>query len=288
MSAQAPALVATCWTSAGDVRPLDVPETSPFSAAERVRAVAGQGWAGLGLAHEDLAAVAAGDGFAALRDLLQDNGISHVEVELGTDWWLPEPAWRPRWELLLTAAEALGAALVKVGTAFGPPLADVAALVGPLRRLAVEAAEVGTRVALEPLPFSMVASIPQGAELVRAVGHPACGLAVDYWHVHRAGTTLAELAAALRPELVVAVELNDADAEVVGTLFEDTRDRRRYCGEGDQDVAGFIATMIEVGFPGPWGVEILSEEHRALPLEQALRRARDTALAAFAAVGRGA
>ena len=35
-----PALVATCWTSAGNVAPLDDPEVSPFSAIDRVRAVA--------------------------------------------------------------------------------------------------------------------------------------------------------------------------------------------------------------------------------------------------------
>ena len=39
--------------------------------------------------------------------------------------------------------------------------------------------------------------------------------------------------------------------------------------------------MQEVGFDGPWGVEILSAEHRRRPLVEALTVARDTTLEAF-------
>jgi sugar phosphate isomerase/epimerase len=78
---------------------------------------------------------------------------------------------------------------------------------------------------------------------------------------------------------VVQVELDDADPEVVGTLFEDTRDHRRYPGEGSFDLTGFVEVVRGTGFTGPWGVEILSDAHRALPLDVGLARARDAALA---------
>lgn len=282
-----PELVATCWTSAGGAVPGAADQRSTFTLEDRVREVAQTGWVGMGLVADDLVAGRDTIGFDGLRALLQDNGLHHIEVELVQDWWLPgfedgqTDAGR-RTELLLEAAAALGAPFIKVGPGIGPAVDDIGPLVAPLRRLAERAAAVGTRVALEPLPFAHIASMPQGAELVRAVDHPACGLAVDYWHVFRANTSLTELAACLSPEIVVAVELCDADREMQGTeLFADTRDHRRYCGEGDQDVAGFIRTMREVGFGGPWGVEILSIEHRALPLRDALIRARDTALACF-------
>jgi sugar phosphate isomerase/epimerase len=131
------------------------------------------------------------------------------------------------------------------------------------------------------MPFSMVGTVPAAADLMRKVDMPGCGLVVDYWHVFRAGTTLDELASSLDAHQIFGVELNDADAEIRGSLFEDTRDNRRLCGQGDQDVAGFIKTMISVGFDGPWGVEILSKEHRALPVQKALRVAYDTTLACF-------
>mgnify|MGYP004540276925 CR=1 FL=1 len=187
-------------------------------------------------------------------------------------------------ETVGAAARALGAAYVKATPppAEHPSAADPVLLAPRLRALADEAADAGTRLALEPLPWTAVRSIPAGADLARAVGHPAFGLCVDAWHVFRAGTTLDELAASLAPGpagLVVGVELDDADAEVVGTLFEDTRDHRRYCGEGVFDLPGLVRVLRDAGYDGPWGVEALSAEHRATPLEQGLVRARDAALA---------
>lgn len=278
----APKLVATCWTSAGNVGPLDVPEESPFDVIDRVRAIAATGWSGFGLAQDDLAVVKKTIGFEALRDEARELGLQHIEVEVVGGWWLEESRWRPTWELLLEAAEVLGAAFVKVGSAFGEPLADLGFMVEPFRRLGDEAAAVGTKVALEPLPFSLVGSMPQGAKLVSEVGHPAVGLIVDYWHIFRAGTTLKELVETVPREAVFGVELSDAALEPVGDLFEDTRDRRTLVGEGEQDVAGFIRAMREIGFDGPWGVEVISHEHRARALTDALRLAHDSAFALVA------
>ncbi|MGM9473402.1 sugar phosphate isomerase/epimerase family protein [Pseudarthrobacter sp. YS3] len=279
----APELVASCWTSAGNAEPLQNPETSPVPIADRLEAIASTGWSGLGLAHDDLAAARATLGFQALRGLIDEAGLRYVEVELLTDWWDESlaPAWRPKFDLLLEAAETLGARFIKVGTSIGTPLDDLDFLVEPLRRLTADAARRGTRIALEPMPFSMVGSVPAAADLMRKVDMANCGLVVDYWHVFRAGTTLDELADSLQPEQIFGVELNDADEEIRGSLFEDTRDNRRLCGQGDQDVTGFIVALKSLGFSGPWGVEILSKEHRALPVQDALRAAYATTLACF-------
>lgn len=277
-----PELVATCWTSAGNVGPLDSPETSPIPVLERVQAVAATGWMGMGLVLDDLRLVQSSIGFAELRSQADAAGLRHLEVELATGWWREDHLWRDSWNLLLDAATELDAAFIKIGTEFGEPVSDVTMFVDPLRRLADEAAAAGTRVALEPLPFGLIASIPQGAELMRTVDHPAAGLLVDYWHVFRAGTSLSELVDCLDPTIVFGIELCDARAEVVGTLFEDTRDRRTLVGEGDQDVAGFIRAIREIGYTGPWGVEILSSEHRQRPLLDALSAAYSTALQTFA------
>lgn len=280
----APQLVATCWTSAGSAAPLVSPELSPFSATERVRAAAETGWSGVGFGQDDLRRVRDTTGFAALRDEISRVGLSHVEVELASGWWREDDQWREVWELLLDAAQQLNASFIKVGTEFSAPINDIEPLVEPLRRLAAEAEASSTRVALEPLPFAMIASMPQGADLIRRVAHPAAGLVVDYWHVFRAGTSLPDLVAALDAAMVFGVELSDAEDEVIGTLFEDTRDNRRLIGEGAQDVVGFIRAMRELGFNGPWGVEILSNAHRRLPLIEALTVARDSALRTLAAV----
>jgi hypothetical protein len=51
---------------------------------------------------------------------------------------------------------------------------------------------------------------------------------------------------------IVGVELNDADAEPIGTLFEDTVRRRRLCGEGTFDLWGIIAALRTAGWHRPW------------------------------------
>ncbi|WOC62797.1 sugar phosphate isomerase/epimerase [Paenarthrobacter sp. AT5] len=280
-----PELVASCWTSAGDTAPLRVPETSPVPIDERVEALASTGWSGFGLAHDDLAKVKETIGFHGLRELIDNAGFRHIEVEFLSNWWDESKAheWRPQFDLLLEAAEVLGAKFIKVGTAFGDELRDYTPLAEPLRRFTTEAVSRGTRIALEPIAFSMAQSIPTSADLMRTVGHPDCGLVIDYWHVFRYGTTLEELAQKLTADQIFAVELNDADAEVRGSLFEDTRDHRRLCGHGAQDVTGFINTLQGIGFKGPWGVEILSTEHRSLPVREALELAYSTAQQCFKA-----
>jgi sugar phosphate isomerase/epimerase len=228
-----PALVATCWTSAGNVAPLDQPEISPFSATDRIQAAASTGWAGIGLGQDDLRVIRDTVGFPAIRREIEAAGLQHVEVELASGWWREDDlSWRDTWELLLEAAKELRAAFVKVGTAFGSPVDDVTPFVQPFRRIAEEAAGIGTRVALEPLPFGFIGSMPQGAELVRATDHPAAVLLVDFWHVFRADTTLPELVTCLETQMVFGVELSDAHRESIGTLFEDTRDRRTSSAKG--------------------------------------------------------
>ena len=54
--------------------------------------------------------------------------------------------------------------------------------------------------------------------------------------------------------------------------------RRRLPGEGAFDVPAFVAAVHRAGYRGHWGVEIISEEHRQLPVREALTRARTATL----------
>ncbi|MEN9752411.1 MAG: hypothetical protein RL670_102 [Actinomycetota bacterium] len=277
-----PSLIATCWTSAGNVAPLDESEVSPFDPIERIEAIGAAGWKGFGLGQDDLRHIEQTIGFERIYQRAQELGLNHIEVELGSGWWLPktEP-WHETWQLLLRAARGLKADFIKVGTTFGDMVDDVTPFVAPMRAIAEEAAAAGTRIALEPLPFALIATVPQGAELVAAVDHPAAGLCVDFWHIFRANTTLQELAAKVPIEKIFSVELSDAYNEIHGTLFEDTRDNRTLLGEGDQDVVGFINTLVAMGFQGLWGVEILSKAQRSKPLNEALQSAFNTSVKCF-------
>jgi sugar phosphate isomerase/epimerase len=276
-----PRLVATAWSSAGDVSPMYSPATSPVPIGERITAIAGAGFSGFGVIADDLVAIRDSIGFEALRDLAAEAGLAHVEIELLERWWIargqPGHTYEIR-DLLFDAADVLAPAMIKIGSENGPPTPDPLALAAPLRELAEQAAAHGTRVAIETMPFSAIATVPMGAEIVAAADHPAAGLLVDAWHVFRAGTTLDELRATLKPEMIFGVELDDAAADVIGTMFEDTVDRRLHCGEGCFDLTGLVRTLRDLGFDGPWGVEILSTSYRALPVERALKLAAESAL----------
>ena len=115
-----------------------------------------------------------------------------------------------------------------------------------------------------------------GAEIISAAAHPGVGLLIDAWHVFRAGTSIDELRTALTPEMVFGVELDDAAADMVGSMFEDTVNHRLLCGEGAFDLRGLIGVLRDNGFDGPWGVEILSTTFRELPVREALKVAADT------------
>jgi sugar phosphate isomerase/epimerase len=275
-----PRLVATAWTSAGDTSPMLTPATSPVPIAERVAAVAEAGFSGMGLVADDLRAVRDSIGFAALREMIVDHGLSHVEIELIERWWVRRGekgnSYQVR-ELLFEAAEVLRPAFIKIGSELGPRTPHPERLIEPLRELATQAAEHGTRIAIETMPFSIISTVPMGAEIISAAAHPGVGLLVDAWHVFRAGTTLDELRESLTPATIFAVELDDAAQDVVGTQFEDTVHHRLLCGEGCFDLHGLVAVLRNKGFDGPWGVEILSSSFRKLPVAQAVKLAAESA-----------
>ena len=81
------------------------------------------------------------------------------------------------------------------------------------------------------------------------------------------------------------MELSDADAEIVGTMYEDTVHNRRFRGEGDFDIGGFLRAIRATGYSGGYGVEIISEEQRRRPLKEAARLAYDSTIRQFEALG---
>jgi sugar phosphate isomerase/epimerase len=274
-------LLATCWTTAGDAAPLRGDERSPIPLRERVEAAAAAGFRGIGLLHVDLAVAEREHGLAGVRSLLDDHGLVHLELELLTDWWADGPRRRRSDEVrreLLEAAGALGAHHVKVAPDVGGGPWDHGRWVAEFAALAADAGQAGTRVGLEFLPWSNIRTVHDGLRLVEEAGHDAGGLVVDVWHTERAGTPPAELAA-VPLRRIVGVELSDADAGQVGSLFEDTANRRRLCGEGAFDLQGCIRALRAAGWTGPWGVEILSEAFRRLPVAEAAAAAFATARA---------
>ncbi|AUO45914.1 sugar phosphate isomerase/epimerase family protein [Pseudomonas ogarae] len=276
-------LLAAYWTLAGDTYPGAPSEISPFSLQDRAQAASKAGWRGMGFVHADLLHNVDKLGISTVRNILQDNGIKHVEVEFLTDWHLDgerrAASDKMRDELLEIAGE-LGARSLKVaGGLFedGPP--DVPRMRETFALLCDRAQPFGVNVVIEFLPFSSVCTIDRAIAVTENV-RPNGGLLVDTWHVARGGMSFDEIAK-IPLELIKSIELDDANHAIVETLFNDSTHHRKLCGEGALDVPAFIQQVVNVGYRGPWGVELISAELRKLPLEVVAKRAFDTTLAQF-------
>lgn len=273
-------LIAACWTSAGPAMPCTDDERSPIPIRERVAEAAAAGFTGFGIRHCDLPAIRDGIGYRELKSMLNDNGITIVELEYLEDWFtegdLRQVADERR-ALLLVAAEALGARHIKTAGDFRNSEFNPERLAPHLLKLAKDAADVGTVVGLEPTPYFDIKTPHDAIKLLELVDHPAAGMFLDIWHIGRMKVPFTALQT-LPKKWIFGVEVNDAMQECVGSLIDDTINNRRFVGEGELGSVKFIETLKGMGYEGPWGVEIISHEMRALPVREALRRAYETTI----------
>lgn len=272
-------LLATCWTTAGDAAS-DRPDLrSPLTLRERIEAASAAGFRGFGLLSDDLPAAVAAYGLNGIRAMLADNGMFVLELEGIPYWWdngaHQQESDRVRHDLL-EAAEALGARHIKVTPDGDDGPWDRGLWAARFAELAAQAEGVGARLGIEFFPWSNVKTLRDGLQLVEEAGHDAGGVVIDTWHIARGHTPASDLAT-VPLHRIIGVELNDADEPVIGTLFEDTVHRRRYCGEGSFDLTAMITALRTTGWNGPWGVEILSDEHRSTPVDEAVARAAASA-----------
>jgi sugar phosphate isomerase/epimerase len=111
-------LLASYWTIAGGALPHTDREYSPFDFQNRVQAAGKAGFKGVGIWHADLDHILERRSLAEMERILEDHGITHVELEFLSDWFL-EGDRKEQSDIqkrkLLNAAGALGAHHVKVG-----------------------------------------------------------------------------------------------------------------------------------------------------------------------------
>jgi sugar phosphate isomerase/epimerase len=280
-------LCASYWTVSGAVYPGAPSEISPFPLKERAEVSGRVGWRGMGFVLDDMEASIAQYGMPTVRRILSDNGIRHVELEFLVDWHLDgerRRASEATYERMLETGAELGIKKIKLGGGVfeeGEP--DLPAMRSSLAMICERAAPLGIDIVIEFLPFASINSIDRGLALFDGLGVTNGGLLVDTWHIERGGMTADDIRK-IPLALLRAVELNDAGPEVLGTLFNDSTHYRRLCGEGAIDIASQIQAILDVGYRGYWGVELISAAHRHLPLEIAAQRAFDTTMKQFSAV----
>jgi sugar phosphate isomerase/epimerase len=281
-------LLALYWTVSG---PVDVHygrEWSLFDWRDRCAQAARVGFSGIGLWHADVEHQLQRTTLAEMKRIFDDAGLRYLEVEFLADFFVEpgEPARAQsdalRRQLFETAA-AFDAHHIKVGNIPGTPC-ELGRLTEEFAALCAEAADhTAAKVAYEFMPFDVnVNTLDAALELTEGAGAPNGGLAIDTWHMGKLGISPADLHQ-IPAEQIAWVELSDGQHENMEDRIDETINHRRLPGEGEFDIPGYVAALQEVGYAGPWGVEVLSAELRSLPIEDEFDRAYETTQAQFRA-----
>jgi sugar phosphate isomerase/epimerase len=279
-------LLASYWTIAVGAEPHTDHEYSSVSFRERVASAARAGFTGFGIWHADLEHTLERASLKEMRQILDDHGIRHVELEFLNDWFLEGAAKRrsdERKQLLFEAAAVLGARAVKVGDFIRQPC-PMPRLIDAFGVLCSEAQRIGIKIGFEMMPFCIIDSLESARALVEGTAAPNGGIFFDLWHLAKIGISNEGLAR-FPAQYVAGVELNDglSKAHSMPDLHIETTQHRRLCGEGEFDVSGFIASVRTLGWQGPWGIEVLSKALRQLPIDEVTERAFKTTIAQFRA-----
>lgn len=268
-------LLAAYWTVAGDIYPFGPTEISPFSFEDRVEATANAGFKGMGLVHNGMMDTIDKLGYVEMKNILHKHGIKHIELEFLVDWYHQGDRRRQSDKVrreLLEAARELGARTIKIGPGIGEETADIELMTREFTLLCQQAAEVGTSIVLEIMPFSNVRTVDVALQIVEGANQPNGGLLLDIWHLSRGGVDFSEITK-IPARFIGSIELNDADKYAIEPLWMDTIHKRRLPGEGVFDVHAFIKAVQAAGYEGPWGLEVISDVERKLPLEIMANRA---------------
>jgi sugar phosphate isomerase/epimerase len=240
---------------------------------KRVEIAARAGFKGMGLWHADILKIRRSYSFQEMKQILNDNGIVHIEVEWLLDWFCTgarrDASTKTR-ALLLDAAEALGARHLKIGD-LGNDCADVPKMTEEFAILCRQAAERGVLVLLEmlPRPFSRAPSLDDVLAICRDAGAKNGGIMLDILHVQRTGTTPQDIVSKVGRKIPLGVEINDGYLATPLKFEDSVVNRRLLPGDGEFDIAAFLQALWSIGYDGPIGVEVLNEYIRKWSLETA-------------------
>jgi sugar phosphate isomerase/epimerase len=265
-------LLAGTWTTAGAADAGADDDRSPHDFRTRAEVASRAGFTGVGIGYLDLLEAEKQYGYSGIKSILADNGIKYFEIEMLLNWFVTDERRADADEKRATmfrAAEAIGARHVKVGGDFDGGDFDPEHMATEFRALCEDAANAGTKVAFEPMPFVNVKTPAQALEFIQMADHPAGGVLLDIWHVARAGLDVRSVGS-VPAQWIADVELDDAPLHFEGDLIADTFHGRRLPGQGELDVQGFVDAVRSTGYDGIWGVEILSADYRKRPIEEAV------------------
>ena len=266
------------WTSAG-IYP-GTAEISRFDFKDRVEAAAKAGFKGIGIWHTDLEHILATLTLKDMKSILDDNGIQYLELEFLTDWFVDDEKKAESDKLkrkLFEASAALNAKHVKIGDFQNTPC-PMPRIIEAFAALCKEAEDYGATIGFEFMASAMINTLPDARTLVESAGAKNGGLIFDIVHVVNLGMSYDDVSQ-VPLQYVINVELNDGG--LPGSPMHDASGARLFCGEGEYDIQGFIKTFDDMGYTGPWAVEVFNPNYVGWSLDDVTTKAFDTTIAEF-------
>jgi sugar phosphate isomerase/epimerase len=130
-------------------------------------------------------------------------------------------------------------------------------------------------------PDVNVRDVDTALAVVKGAGTDNAAIAIDTWHMAKLGIELDDLRR-IPTQYLGWVELSDGQWENMPDPVDETINHRALPGEGEFPIRDYVAAVRDAGYDGPWGVEVLSEKLRQLPIEQIFDRTYGTSAAQLA------
>jgi sugar phosphate isomerase/epimerase len=281
-------LVACYWTVAGPVEIHHGREWSLFDWQDRCEQAARVGLSGVGLWSADIFHQLEVRTLSEMAKIFSDAGLVNIEIEFLQDFFMPEGSPEKTEsdrvkDLLFDAAAEFNAHHIKAGN-IPAATCKLDHLAETLARVCAEAAErTDAKIAYEIIPSDpQIASLESGLDLIKRAGSPKnLGLAIDTWHMSKLSIPPDRLRE-LDISQIAWVELSDGHFHNLDDFVYEVTCDRRLPGEGEFDIPGYVDALQAAGYAEPWGVEVLSSDLRALPIEEAFTRTYETTIAQFA------
>lgn len=234
---------------------------------EKLEAIAAAGFDGVEIFENDLLYYGASP--REVRKLAADLGLAITLFQPFRDF---EGCRRDRLQRNFDRAERkfdlmqeLGTDLVLVcSNVAGDSLGDRQILVDDLHLLAERAGARNLRIGYEALAWGRhVNTWQQVWDIVRQANHPSLGMILDSFHtlsLKGDPSAIAEVPG----DKIFFVQMADAPILAMDVL-EWSRHFRCFPGQGEFDLAGFLAPILKSGYRGPLSLEIFNDGFRAAP-----------------------
>jgi sugar phosphate isomerase/epimerase len=226
---------------------------------DRVRAAAAAGFDGIGFFAGQYPRLDDEWSAARIHELLDRHRIAMAEVEALSGWGdsIQSDRYIAFEQLVWTLVDEFDVPYVQ---AIGPVDGSIAEAGRRFGELCDRAAAHGATVGLEFLPFTNIVDATDAVAIVEAADRPNGGVCADIWH-HARGADDLDLIRRIPPELLVRVQMSDGPA--TPTLDDYKDDCLRYRvppGDGEFDVDGFVTAVFDLGYSGPWDLEVCNAD----------------------------